>query len=156
MLCSDGATRWPALLAIAAFAVAAVLAYSHYLSPRARVRGMVMEMARAFEQEDVNRVMDPISKDYRDSSNLVRADVEDFLVFYFEEREDIKVDIKSVRVMITGEQARAFVRGTITFTTRAGQRRIAINRPPMILRFKHEIGVWRLVRAENTDFFVEE
>lgn len=150
---TTGAGRWPLLIIVIAAVIGATLAYAHYLSPRARVRGTVVEMARAFEQEDVNRIMDLVSKDYRDSSNLVRGDIEDFLVFYFEERENIKVEIKSVRVMLAGGQARAFVRGTLSFTMSDGQRRISINRPPMILRFKKEPGAWRLVRAENTDLF---
>ena len=139
----------PIVLLIAAAGVAWWLLFS----PRAQIKRHVNDMVSAFEQEDVNRLMLHFSSDYRDGAGLVKQDVDDFLVFFFETREDMKVSLKGNRLLLHGEKADVFLTGTISYTTRAGSQSFKIEN--LLLRFEREKGGWRVASVENAGAFVE-
>jgi hypothetical protein len=135
--------------------IAAVSLFFIFYYPQVQVKRAVNEMARAFEGEDVNKVVGYFSKDYKDPSGIVRADIEDFLVFYFESRENITVDIKKVSVASSKGAKAASIWGTVTYETRDGMQTEDFSGSPLTLRFKREDGQWRVVEVSGAEPLVE-
>ena len=125
--------------------------YFKFVAPMIQVRHTVRGMVTAFEQEDVTRLVDYLDIEFRNNANFVRADVEDFLVFYFDYRENIKIRIKKQQVIIRGKKAIVNLSGTLSYTTRQGAQTVEIDDPPLTLFFRRTPQGWRVYDAAGGD-----
>jgi ketosteroid isomerase-like protein len=141
------------------FALAAALAYAFVLRPKILLKNAFGEMATAFEDEDVNRLMEYFSEDFRDESGVVRADVEDFLVFFFESRENIRCEVEKTQFLVRGKTAMVLVWGEIRFETRMGEdigeKSVSLRDSPLTLTFAREPAGWRVVQVDNGETMLE-
>ena len=143
------------LMLAAGLLTAAAAVYYYMVFPKILLKRTFAEMKLAFEQEDVNRLMDYFSTDYRDGSNLLRADVSDVLVFFFEDRENIRCDVERTKFLVNGKKALVQVWGVIHFETRGGAAQIDLRGDPLILQFAREKTGWRVVEVANGEAMVE-
>jgi hypothetical protein len=123
--------------------------------PRIQVKKAVGEMAQAFEAEDVNKLIGYCSNDYKDSAGLVKADIEDFLAFYFEDKENIKVSISKITVIKAKGKTIANVWGKISYATREGEKEVEFKESPLMLYFQKEEGRWKVREVSGAEPMVE-
>ena len=136
--------------------LAAAAVYYFLAFPKLLLNRTFNHMVAAFEQEDVSRLMDYISSDYRDRANRVRADVEDELVFFFESREEIRCRVYKLGLSVQGKEATVRVRGDILFQTRQGPESMDLRRDPLVLSFVREKTGWRVVSVSGGDALTHE
>lgn len=137
------------LVAAAGLLVAAAAAYWFVFYPKILLENTFQEMQAAFENEEVNTLIEYFSSDYRDESDMVRADVEDFLVFFFEQRENIRCRVAQTKMLVHGKKATVQVWGEIRFETRDGEKSISLRDTPLVLIFARERNGWRVVDVGN-------
>jgi hypothetical protein len=136
-------------VAAAGLLIVAAAAYWFLFYPKILLKNTFHEMVSAFENEEVNTLIDYFSSDYRDESNMLRADVEDFLVFFFEQRENIRCDVAQTKMLVHGKKATVQVWGEIHFQTRDGEKTISLRDTPLVLIFARERNGWRMVDVGN-------
>lgn len=107
------------MVALAGVAVGTVV-YQLWLSPRARVKSVVEDTARAFLANDQQAILDNISPEFEHRS-ITKSMVEANLAAYFREFQDTKVILGGHRIQVRGDQA-VDSTGAVVLASRQGER----------------------------------
>lgn len=138
------------LMGVILIAVAAG-AWVFWLSPPARVRRTVNDMAAAFQAKDLNRLMGHFSERYLDDGGNTRAQMQTVAQLIFGKTQRIRVEMKQMKVYVQGDRAAASITGRILFYYNNIPYKTDYNETPFVLYLNRENGKWRTTKINDVD-----
>jgi ketosteroid isomerase-like protein len=140
------------LLAVAAGFGIYLLVRQNVTSEEARVRRLIRNMERAFEEERLKRCMAVVADDYSDNFwNSSKAQLEDNLRYLFQASHTLRLRLDEITIRIRGNEADVALTATADAQTTFGDFSLdaEVGHSRFVLALRKEHGRWKVYRAEG-------
>ena len=141
------------LVAVAGFAVYR-LVREHFASEEARIKKLIREVEKDFENKELKRCLVVVSEEYSDDlGHATRDELEDDLRLLFQVARKIRAKVQDVSISIRGDEADITLTATGTATTTFGdisfRHELGFTRFSIIARQEH--GRWKVFRVQGVN-----
>lgn len=124
---------------------AAVTGWWFYLSPQARIKHVVKEMAASFEGEDAAGLMSHVSESYSDPGGNTKEDLGTVVKMFFDLCEESRASADKLTVQVKGDGATVAIEGRISYSYKGTPQRTKYNKNnPFVITMRREDGLWRV------------
>ena len=148
-----GKNGW-AIVAFTAALVIGFFSWEWYLSPEARVKGILNAAADAAVAADAEGFVSFLTSDYSDYRHVDRGALETSFATAFERVDRLKVTIQSAKVEVDAAGAEAIVRFDLIVVAIKGEERYIVVGTPfqpdkVVATMRREADGWKIARIEQ-------